>query len=367
MTPTDSEPKFFKTLFNDLGKFFSDLFSGEFFKQIKNDFHQIREYFLDKNREKRLQQMGRFKRCFYMIPWLFKSLFFRLSSFRRILLLIALLFIFTARDQEDINEGKIIISALLFLFIILLELKDKLLARDELEAGRTIQEALVPDPSPNVPGWDIWLFTRSANDVGGDLVDFMKINGQRYSLAIGDVAGKGLPAALLMAKLQSTLRALVPDYSSLSKLAKKINAIFYRDSLPNRFASMVYMEVKAETNKIRFVNAGHFPPILLRRGVLKEMDKGAPALGIMPENTFSEESIELEKDDLFIVYSDGITEARNETGEFFGEDRFKTLLSKLEKSTAKESGNKILETVDNFIGDALPNDDLSLIILRSNE
>ncbi len=362
--PTDSEPKFFKTLFDDLGKFFSDLFSGEFFKQIRKDFHQIREYFLDKNREKRLQQMGRFKRCFYLIPWLFKSLFFHLSSFHRILLLIALLFLFTARDQEDINEGKIFISALLFLFIILLELKDKLLARDELEAGRTIQEALVPDPSPNVPGWDIWLFTRSANDVGGDLVDFMKINGQCYGLAIGDVAGKGLPAALLMAKLQSTLRALVPDYSSLSKLAQKINAIFYRDSLANRFASMVYMEVKAETNKIRFVNAGHFPPILLRRGVLKEMDKGAPALGIMPENTFSEVSIELEKDDLFIVYSDGVTEARNEAGEFFGEDRFNTLLSKLEKSTAKESGNKILETVDNFIGDALPNDDLTLVILK---
>ena len=367
MAKTDSEPKFFKTLFDDLGNFFSDLFSGEFFKQIKKDFHQIREYFLDKNREKRLQQMGRFKRFFYLIGWLFKSLFFRLSSFRRILLVIALLFILTARDQEDINEGKIIIAASLFLFIILLELKDKLLARDELEAGRTIQEALVPDPSPKVPGWDIWLFTRSANDVGGDLVDFMKINGQRYGLAIGDVAGKGLPAALLMAKLQSTLRALVPDYSSLSKLAQKINAIFYRDSLPNRFASMVYMEIKTDSNKIRFVNAGHFPPILLRRGVLKEMDKGAPALGIMPESTFSEESIETEKDDLFIIYSDGVTEARNEAGEFFGEDRFKTLLSTLDGFSAKSSGNKILETVDNFIGDALPNDDLTLVIIKKPE
>ena len=124
MAPTSPEPKFFKTLFEDLGNFFSDLFSGAFFKQIRTDLYQIREYFLDKNREKRLQQMGRFKRCFYLTGWLFKSLFFRLSSFRRILLIIALAFILTARDQEDINEGKIFIGAIMFLFIILLELKD---------------------------------------------------------------------------------------------------------------------------------------------------------------------------------------------------------------------------------------------------
>jgi hypothetical protein len=361
---TDTEPKFFKTLFDDLRQFFSDLFSGAFFKQIKKDFREIREFFLDKHREKQLEQMGRFRRSWYLTWWLIKILFFKLSSFRRILLILALIFIFTADNNGNASSGKIIIGALLFFFIILLELKDKLLARKELEAGRSIQQALAPEPNPSVPGWDIWLYTRPANDVGGDLVDYLKINGNRFGLAIGDVAGKGLPAALLMAKLQATLRAVVPDFPSLSKFAEKLNTIFYRDSLPNRFASMVYLEIKTDSNEIRFVNAGHFPPIVTGHGKLTEMEKGAPALGIMPDSTFTEKSFQLKTGDLFIVYSDGVTEARNEAGDFFGESGFKELLLKIEGLTATQAGTKILEDVDNFIGEAPATDDLSMIILR---
>ena len=100
------------------------------------------------------------------------------------LIILALYFVFSANTTQDSSGGKMIIGAMIFLFIILLELKDKLLAREELEAGRSIQEALVPETSPIVPGWDIWLFTRPANDVGGDLVDFIKINANRSGVAI---------------------------------------------------------------------------------------------------------------------------------------------------------------------------------------
>ncbi len=287
MESNKEEPKLFKTIFNDLGRFISDLFSGEFFRQFKLGVHDLREYFLDQNREKRLEKMNWFRKGFYLVPWLFKSLILRLSSYRRVLILLALYFVFSANNSNDSSGGKIIIGAMIFLFIILLELKDKLLAREELEAGRSIQEALAPDPSPSIPGWDVWLFTRPANDVGGDLVDYMKLNGNRYGIAIGDVAGKGLPAALLMAKLQSTLRALAPDFDLLSNLAIKINSIFYRDSLPSRFASLLYIEILTNSNKLRFVNAGHFPPFHIKRNDIYELEKGAPALGIMPELTIS--------------------------------------------------------------------------------
>jgi sigma-B regulation protein RsbU (phosphoserine phosphatase) len=361
---TETEPKFFKTLFDDIGQFFSDLFSGTFFKQLKRDFLEIREFFLDEYREKRLEQMGRFRRAWHLSWWLLKILFFRLASFRRILLILALLLIFTADNNGDVNDGKIIIGVLLFIFIILLELKDKLLARNELEAGKSIQQSLTPKQNPSVPGWDLWLFTRPANDVGGDLVDYLKINGNRFGLAIGDVAGKGLPAALLMAKLQATLRAVVPDFSSLSKLAEKLNAIFYRDSLPNRFASLVYLEITSDSNEIRFVNAGHIPPIISGEGKFSEMSKGAPALGIMPDSTYTEERCQLNARELFIVYSDGVTEARNEAGEFFGEKRFNDLLKNIDVLSATGAGTKILKTIDNFIGEARATDDLSMIILR---
>jgi hypothetical protein len=361
---TEKESKFFKTLFKDLSQFLSDLFSGAFYRQIKRDFYEIRDFFLDKHREKQLEKMNRFGRAWHLTWWLIKILFLKLSSFRRILLIIALYLIFTASDNGEINSIRIIGSATLFFFIILLELKDKLLAREELEAGRSIQRALTPESHPSIPGWDLWLFTRPANDVGGDLVDYLQINGNRFGIAIGDVAGKGLPAALLMAKLQATLRAVVPDFPALDKLAQKLNTIFYRDSLPNRFASLVYLEVKSDSNQIRFVNAGHFPPIIWAKEHLNEMKKGAPALGIMVDSEFTEERYDLPDNSLFIVYSDGVTEARNEEGDFFGDDLLIDLLPSLEGLSATRAGEKILDTVDNFVGDAKATDDLSLLILR---
>jgi hypothetical protein len=362
---TDSnEPKLFKTIFQDLGQFLSDLFSGKFFKQFKTGIRELREYFLDKNRETRLGNMGRFRRVLYLNGWLFKSLILRLSSYRRVLVIFALYFIFSANSSSDNSGGKTLIATLLFLIVILLELKDKLLARDELEAGRSIQEALVPDSSPRIPGWEVWMFTRPANDVGGDLVDYMKLNGNRFGIALGDVAGKGLPAALLMAKLQSTLRALATDYTSLSELASKINAIFHRDSLPNRFASLLYMELSADSNKIRMVNAGHFPPYHIKSTQTIEFEKGAPALGIIPDTVFIENEVFMDTNEILLVYSDGLTEARNEKGAFYGEERLNKLSSEIYGLSAEEAGQKILNEVDVYMGEAAPNDDLSLVLIR---
>jgi sigma-B regulation protein RsbU (phosphoserine phosphatase) len=364
MSDNEQEPRLFRTILRDLGQFFSDLFSGELFKELKTGLRDLREYFLDQNREKKLDTVGRVRRGIYLTWWLFKSLLLRLSSYRRILLIIALYLLFTGNTQGGNSNGRMIIGASIFLFIILLELKDKLLARDELEAGRKIQEAIIPDRNPQVPGWNIWLFTRSANDVGGDLVDIISIDQDRYGLTIGDVAGKGLPAALLMTKLQATIRALAPDFRSLSKLAAKINAIFYRDSLPSRFASLIFLELTTKKDIIRFVNCGHFPPFLIKQDQITEMGKGAPALGIMADVDFSEHTISLNKDELFFIYSDGLTESRNEKGEFFGDDRLKKLLPDLLGLNAEEAGQKVLQAISRFSGDARQNDDLSLIILR---
>jgi len=144
-----------------------------------------------------------------------------------------------------------LLSGIIFLFIIALELKDKLHAKSELEEGRAVQKALMPETIPDVAGWDIWLYTKPANDVCGDLLDFLKLSEEKVCISIGDVAGKGLSAALLMAKLQSTIRAIVPDYNSLMELGEKINRIFCRDSLPKLFASLVYVELDVTSGKIK--------------------------------------------------------------------------------------------------------------------
>jgi len=222
----------------------------------------------------------------------------------------------------------------------------------------------MPERTPKIAGWEIWLFTQPANDVGGDLVDYQKIDEQKYGAALGDVVGKGLGAALFMAKLQATLRTLVPDIASLTKLGEKLNEIFHRDSLPNSFASLVFARFNIDSGIISILNAGHFPPIIIRNDELEEMSKGGAALGLKPDAKYIEQQVELNKNDMLFIYSDGLTEARDEQGNFFGETRLLNLLPQLNKLSVVEAGEKLVSNIENFIGKAKPADDLSIILLK---
>jgi sigma-B regulation protein RsbU (phosphoserine phosphatase) len=250
------------------------------------------------------------------------------------------------------------------LFVLMLELKDKLLAHEELEAGRAVQAALLPSSNPEIPGWEVWLYTQSANEVGGDLVDYIKLDEERWGIALGDVAGKGLGAALFMAKLQATMRAFAPEFISLADLGKHMNAILCRDGIPNRFATFCYLELRSRSGRIRLLNAGHFPPILMRKQKLTRLDPLAMAFGVTTKTTYTEQSMSLEAGELLVIYSDGLTEAVNGTGEFFGEERLFRLLSSAPHTAAPDVGEMLLEEVKKFVGTAPASDDLSLVILR---
>ena len=136
---------------------------------------------------------------------------------------------------------------------------------------------------------DIWIHTHPANDVGGDLVDYLPVGEGRLGLSLGDVAGKGLGAALFMAKLQATLRALAPGRESIPALGAKLSGIFDRDGLPNRFTSLVYLEIASDSGEIRFLNAGHMPPLHLTAAGITELPRGGAALGILKQATFTEQ------------------------------------------------------------------------------
>ncbi|MEJ2507609.1 MAG: PP2C family protein-serine/threonine phosphatase, partial [Ignavibacteriaceae bacterium] len=258
-------------------------------------------------------------------------------------------------------------GGLILLFILALELKDKMYARTELEEGRAVQISLMPEVNPDVKGWDIWLFTKPANDVGGDLIDFLKISENKIGISVGDVAGKGLSAALLMAKLQSTIRAIAPDYISLSTLGEKLNRIFCRDSLPKLFASLVYTELNIDSGEVKILNAGHLEPLIIKESAIKKINKSSPALGIIQDATFNEQVTNLGFNEYLIIFSDGLTEARNESGEFFGEERLKSFLSAAYGLTSQQLGNKILFEVHNFTVNAKVHDDLTIAILRRKE
>jgi phosphoserine phosphatase RsbU/P len=307
----------------------------------------------------------------HLTVWVLKSLFLKLTPARRVLLVLSFVLMWQSVDfgsranaAPQISIRFPFFGVLTLLLILILELKDKLLAREELEAGRSVQRALMPEASPAIPGWDVWLFTRSANDVGGDLVDYVPLGGRRHGLVLGDVAGKGLPAALLMAKLQSTLRALAGGELPLAALGEQMNRILYRDGLANRFATLVYLDIGEPSGAVRLLNAGHPPPLVLRGATLDELPNGGTALGMMPEATFFEQGLELAEGDVLMVYSDGLTEAMNEEEEFFGDERLRARLPPLAGLAAEAIGSGLVAAVDEFVGDARRHDDLSLVVLR---
>ena len=292
------EPELIRTLGADVRDVWTRVGQVGVRKTFTGSLSDLGEFYLTTHRRDRLAGMGRVKRTLFLGLWLLKALFLKLTPPRRLLLVFSFFLMWESGCQLNAGHTRVtfnfpLFAIVLLLFILMLELKDKLLARDELEAGRAVQLALMPDRAPTMSGWDIWLFTRSANDVGGDLVDYLQITDNRLAVVLGDVAGKGLPAALLMAKLQSTIRALASECTSLGELGVRVNHILNRDGLPNRFATLVYLELAPDSGHIRFVNAGHMPPLRLEAGSVEELPRGSIALGIVPKAEFVEQQVEL--------------------------------------------------------------------------
>jgi phosphoserine phosphatase RsbU/P len=323
---------------------------------------ELKEFYLTAEHKTRLAKMNRARRGIFLSWWLLKSLFLELSPLRRLVVLLGLVLVWQSGQLVESNAAPL--GSVLLVGVLLLELKDKLLARHELAAGRAVQRALMPESCAAVPGWDLWMYTRPANDVGGDLVDCLELSPGRVGMALADVAGKALPAALLMAKVQATLRALATETPSLAELAARTNTILCRDGLPNRFATLVYLDVREGDSSVRLVNAGHMPPIHVRAADFHDLPHGDMALGLMPNADYHERQEELLPGEMLLVYSDGVTEAMNEAGQFYDDDRLRAQLPGLANLTAAQAGKRLLDSVDAFIGNTRPYDDLSLIVLK---
>jgi sigma-B regulation protein RsbU (phosphoserine phosphatase) len=213
----------------------------------------------------------------------------------------------------------------------------------------------------------VWSRTHPANDVGGDLVDYLDPAPGRHGLALGDVAGKGMGAALLMAKLQATLRALVPDLADMQELGSRLNALLHRDGPSNRFATLFYLEVRPRSGMVRYLNAGHNPAFVVRPGGVEKLAASSTPLGMLPDATYRESRLELQPGDLFLAYSDGVPEAENSAGQEFGMDRLEALVPSLCRLPAAEVGRRVEAAVSRHLGGERPGDDLSLLVVRRVE
>ena len=352
--------------FRDL--LFKDLRPSELPANFRQDLKQLYRFYLDEERRTQLEAMGRVRRTVKLVGWTLKSLLAKLSPGRRLALFASIIMCMLGRVRLPLGDAvlstNLRVWAYLFVFLVLmLEMKDKLLARDEIEIARQVQLALLPARHPQPEGWSLWSFMRPANDVGADLVDYIELPEDRLGVVLADVAGKGLGAALLTAKLQAMLRALVPGSPSLSDLGAQVNDILHKDGIDNRFVTLFYLELRPGSGRLRYLNAGHNPPFVLREKATEALQASAIPLGMMAGTAYTEGEMTLEPGNLLVVYSDGLTEASNSKDEEFGADRLQAMLPRLRGLSAEEGVRLIIDEVNLFLGRERPHDDLSLVVL----
>lgn len=235
----------------------------------------------------------------------------------------------------------------------------------ELQMAREIQESLLPARVPEMHGYDVAAGWRAAREVAGDFYDLFMLKESTLGLVIADVSDKGAPAALFMALARSMIRThAYADYSPLDTLART-NELILEDARSGMFVT-VYHSVFHEDGQSTHVNAGHNPPLLLkaREGRVAFMPRGGRAIGWFPENPLQAVELQLEPEDVIIYYTDGMTEAENRQGEFFGEERLKAAVLESAGASAEELMNALISRVDDFVAGAPAHDDTTLCVVR---
>ncbi len=238
----------------------------------------------------------------------------------------------------------------------------------ELELASRIQSDLLPTSMPNLSGYDIAGTTIPASKVGGDYFDFIPMAGQRVAVCVGDVSGKQLPAALLMANLQAALRSHTHIAASVRECISLSNQQLHATISPDKFASLFYGILDTREHRLTYCNAGHEPPFLFKmnEGHLR-LAVGGTLLGITDRFVFEEASVVFEPGDRLIAYSDGITEATDINNRQFGEERLIDLIVRNEGLTASELVHLIVETVRRHAAGRPQHDDITVVVVRRIE
>lgn len=262
----------------------------------------------------------------------------------------------------EVREEQILYSLTAVRHAVNLRLRQQEL-RSTLEEARTIQESLLPVAPPSFDGYDIAGRSRPTEIVGGDLFDYLPLSPNLLGVAIADASGHGLPAALLARDVITGLRVGMDEDLKVVRVVERLNRVIHRAALSSRFISLFYGEFERNGTLI-YCNAGHNPPILLRRGAFRMLLRGGLVLGPNPAATYAKGHARLRDGDLAALYTDGLVEAANPQGRRFGVPRLKRTLLELDGADAATIVEGVFETVDAFREGAPPQDDMTLTIVR---
>lgn len=248
--------------------------------------------------------------------------------------------------------------------------KEKLFFKMEQEVrlAARIQSDLLPQSAPSIPGYEVASTNIPAQEVGGDHYDFITIDGQRIAICLGDVSGKGLPASLLMANLQATLRSQAFSDPTPQQCIQRANTLLFQSTSPEKYATLFYCVLDYQKHQLTFTNAGHeFPFLVTRNREIHRLQKGGLPVGMMDSFPFEQESRSLLPGDLLVISSDGIAEAMNAAREQFGDERLGELIKQVREGTAVEVMNGIIKAVKDHTGSSPQMDDMTLVVLKRLE
>jgi sigma-B regulation protein RsbU (phosphoserine phosphatase) len=313
---------------------------------------------------------------------LFQAMLMKLTPARRVLLLLAIALLLIQPSVRGGNGHEFNVDlggfgvAILFL-LLAVELADRVTMKRDLEIAREIQQWLVPDRAPDVPGVDIAFATRPQNTVAGDYYDaFLRPVVPQNSVTppllvtVADVAGKSVPAALLMATFQASLRALAATPVTLDDIVEGLDRYCRAHSLDGRrFTTAFLAQIDPKTREMVYVNAGHNDPILRRAsGQIERLPTGGPPFGLP---LFTDEPVpypsgrvQLHPGDLLFIFTDGVVEAVNDAGEEYGEARLLPCVQNVAPETSDETLKRVMADVNAFVGYARQHDDITCLVLR---
>ena len=320
-------------------------------------------------------------RRLHVVKEFFWAVFEKLSPARRVLLLVALIllaipqfgFNYTGRNGE-VHVGEFDLhfwGGLLLLILLMLEIADRVVMKRDLQIAREIQTWLLPGAPPQIPGLTLAYATRPANTVAGDYYDVFPRPGKtrednRVVLAVADVAGKSIPAAMLMATFQASLKTLSTAQVALPELAVNMNRYACSNSQGGlRFTTAILAEYDPVRRTLDYINAGHNNPVLRRvGGQIERLDVGGLPFGIQPEAKYDSAGVTLAPGDWLVIFTDGLVEAVNAGGEDYGEPRLLNVLGAGSGSSPDDMLKRLMADLDLFVGSTPQHDDVTCMLLK---
>ncbi len=271
------------------------------------------------------------------------------------------------RDQlgalgESFNEMTVSITRLIE------EQRQKQHLEQEITIASEVQKQLFPKCVPQLPGLELAAICKPARVVSGDYYDFIRLGPTSVSIALADISGKGISAALLMASLQAALRSIatLDGNADTSKLVTLLNDHLFRNTSDDRYATFFYATYDSETHMLTYTNAGHLPPLFIADGSVEHLEQGGTVVGLFEQTPYTQVTLKVPKGALLVAYSDGLTEAANVYGEEFGFDRVKEEVLRHLDLPAKQLSQALIDAAEKWTSSSERADDVTVVVARMN-